>query len=102
MKFEIDLFSQKIRVFNFVSRVPVRSISENMLRIVYRNKARRMSKASGRDELFRGLGPQGRIDRLRKIVTALIRHERLEGSWNFFDEARTYAELVRACVCVRE
>ena len=52
----------------------------------------------------RGSGPQGRINRLRKIVTALFRYERIEGKWYYLDEARGYAELVSllpkyVCMC---
>lgn len=39
-------------------------------------------------------GPKGRIDKLRKTVTALIKFERLEMNYNRADEARGYAERV--------
>lgn len=41
-----------------------------------------------------GSGPEGRIEKLRRIVTELVRHERLEGSYRLLDESRGYAELV--------
>ncbi|KAI8432168.1 hypothetical protein MSG28_004632 [Choristoneura fumiferana] len=37
-------------------------------------------------------GPQGRLDKLRKTVTGLIKHERIELNSNRADEARQYAE----------
>ncbi|KAJ8919576.1 hypothetical protein NQ315_002198 [Exocentrus adspersus] len=37
-------------------------------------------------------GPEGRLDRLRKTVTALVKHERLELNYPRADEARMYAE----------
>ncbi|XP_030767703.1 39S ribosomal protein L17, mitochondrial-like [Sitophilus oryzae] len=37
-------------------------------------------------------GPEGRLDKLRKTVTALIKHERLELNYPRADEARMYAE----------
>jgi large subunit ribosomal protein L17 len=40
-------------------------------------------------------GPEGRLNKLRKSVTALIKHERLEMNFNRADEARGYAERVR-------
>lgn len=39
-------------------------------------------------------GPEGRLLKLRKTVTALIKHERLELNYNRGDEARAYAERV--------
>lgn len=60
-----------------------------MLRIVFRNSQRNLPKAEGR-----GSGPQGRINKMRKLVTALIRHERIEGYSHYLDESRGYAELV--------
>lgn len=39
-------------------------------------------------------GPEGRLLKLRKTVTALVKHERLELNHNRADEARGYAELV--------
>lgn len=70
-----------------------------MLRIVYRNKPRKLRGAMGFDELGHGYGPKGRIEKLRQILTALIRHERLEGTYSFLDETRGYAELVNICLC---
>uniref|UniRef100_A0A069DWW4 Large ribosomal subunit protein bL17m n=1 Tax=Panstrongylus megistus TaxID=65343 RepID=A0A069DWW4_9HEMI len=37
-------------------------------------------------------GPEGRLDKLRKTVTGLIKHERIELNYNRADEARGYAE----------
>lgn len=39
-------------------------------------------------------GPEGRLNKLRKTVTALVKHERLELNYNRADEARPYAERV--------
>jgi large subunit ribosomal protein L17 len=39
-------------------------------------------------------GPEGRLDKLRKTVTGLIKHERIELNYNRADEARGYAERV--------
>ncbi|XP_013394168.1 39S ribosomal protein L17, mitochondrial-like [Lingula anatina] len=41
-----------------------------------------------------GGGPLARITRLRMVVTSLIRHERIETTWNKAAEARDYAELL--------
>lgn len=41
-------------------------------------------------------GPEGRIDKLRKTVTGLIKFERIELNINRGDEARQYAERVTA------
>ncbi len=65
-----------------------------MLRFAYRMKHRKMAKASGRLPDGTGTGQLGRITKLRKLVTALIRHERIEGRAGFLDETRGYAELV--------
>jgi len=46
-----------------------------------------MAKGEGR-----GSGPEGRISRLRKLVTSLVRHERLEGNLDYLDETRGYVE----------
>ncbi|EDV95513.1 39S ribosomal protein L17, mitochondrial [Drosophila grimshawi] len=39
-------------------------------------------------------GPEGRLLKLRKTVTALVKHERIELFYNRADEARGYAELL--------
>lgn len=39
-------------------------------------------------------GPEGRLDKLRKTVTALVKHERIELNYPRADEARMYAERV--------
>ena len=52
-----------------------------MLRVVYSNTSRKLKGAMGYDPVTgHGFGPKGRIEKLRQIVTSLIRHERLEGS----------------------
>jgi large subunit ribosomal protein L17 len=43
----------------------------------------------------------GRLNKLRKTVTALIKHERLEMNYNRADEARGYAERVRVAFIQR-
>ncbi|EPY80490.1 39S ribosomal protein L17, mitochondrial isoform 1 [Camelus ferus] len=50
-----------------------------------------------------GLGPESRIHLLQNLLTALVRHERIEASWARVDELRGYAEKVRigAARCVR-
>ena len=40
------------------------------------------------------LGPEGRLDKLRQTVTALIKYERIELFYNRADEARGYTERV--------
>lgn len=65
-----------------------------MLRFRYRLRHRNMPKASGVTEHNHGKGPEGRIQKLRELVTALVRHERIEGHYNYLDEARPYAELL--------
>jgi large subunit ribosomal protein L17 len=40
-------------------------------------------------------GPEGRLMKLRKTVTALFKYERLEMNYQRADEARGYAERVR-------
>nr|AFM88700.1 39S ribosomal protein L17, mitochondrial precursor [Callorhinchus milii] len=39
-----------------------------------------------------GLGPASRLDMLRNLVTALVRHERIETTWARADEMKVYAE----------
>lgn len=39
-------------------------------------------------------GPEGRLNKLRKSVTALVKYERLEMNYNRADETRGYAERV--------
>lgn len=62
----------------------------NRLRIPVARRPRKLQSALGL-----GSGPEGRIEKLRRTVTALFRHERLEGSHRLLDESRGYAELVR-------
>lgn len=66
-----------------------------MLRIVFRNRHRNLPKSEGL-----GSGPQGRINRMRKLVTALYRHERIEGPQHYLDESRGYAERVSLLLLV--
>ena len=61
-----------------------------MLRILHRHKPRKMSKA----DLDVARGPVGRISKLRKIVTGVVRHERIEATTEHADEARGYVERV--------
>jgi len=63
-----------------------------MLRILFRRRQRNLPKSEGL-----GSGPQGRINKMRKLVTSLVRHERIEGFTPELDESRGYAERV----CVR-
>ncbi|XP_051498941.1 39S ribosomal protein L17, mitochondrial [Apus apus] len=46
----------------------------------------------GRVQRRLGLGPRSRLDLLRGLVTALVRHERVEAPWARADEMRGYAE----------
>lgn len=39
-----------------------------------------------------GLGPESRIHLLRNLLTALVRHERIEATWARVDEMRGYTE----------
>ncbi|XP_048483143.1 39S ribosomal protein L17, mitochondrial [Plutella xylostella] len=43
-------------------------------------------------KLRNGQGPEGRLNKLRKTVTGLIKHERIELNYPRADEARHYAE----------
>lgn len=43
-------------------------------------------------------GPEGRLLKLRKTVTGLVKHERIELFYHRADEARGYAELVFALI----
>lgn len=65
-------------------------VAMNRLKIKVTPRPRKLKAALGL-----GSGPEGRIERLRQIVTELVRHERIEGSYSQLDEARGYAELVR-------
>lgn len=55
------------------------------LKIAVAPKARRLRNVDG---------PQGRLEKLRKTVTAIIKHERIELNFNRADEARGYVERV--------
>ena len=61
-----------------------------MLKIPFRHKPRLMGKADLKVER----GPVGRMSKLRKVVTGLVRRERVEGKLQHIDEARGYAERV--------
>ncbi|XP_063230144.1 large ribosomal subunit protein bL17m [Bacillus rossius redtenbacheri] len=52
----------------------------------------RISVAGGQRKLRNADGPKGRLRKLQKTVTALIKHERIELNYNRADEARGYAE----------
>ncbi|KAM4014240.1 large ribosomal subunit protein bL17m isoform 1-T1 [Anomaloglossus baeobatrachus] len=41
-----------------------------------------------------GLGPRSRLDMLRNLLTALVRHERIETTWARADELRFYADKI--------
>lgn len=55
------------------------------LRVAVAPKARRLRNVDG---------PEGRLLKLRKTVTAMIKHERIELNSNRADEARAYVERV--------
>lgn len=65
----------------------------NRLKIPVSSRPRKLKSVVGL-----GSGPEGRIEKMRQIVTELIRHERVEGSYRRLDEARGYAELVRKII----
>jgi len=65
-----------------------------MLRILYKMRHRNLPKSKGPGPGPEH-GPQGRIDRMREMVTFLVRHERIEGVTHYIDESRGYAERVR-------
>lgn len=60
-----------------------------MLRFRVRPRPRIMSGVWGL-----GGGQKGRLEHLRRLVTKLIKTERVEWSWHQLDEARGYAEKV--------
>lgn len=57
----------------------------SQLRVTLNPKARRLRNVDG---------PEGRLLKLRKTVTALLKHERIELNFNRADESRAYAERV--------
>lgn len=57
----------------------------SQLRVAVAPKARRLRNIDG---------PEGRLLKLRKTVTAMIKHERIELNFNRADEARAYVERV--------
>lgn len=58
----------------------------SVLKVAINPKARRLRNADG---------PEGRLEKLRKTVTAIVKHERIELNFNRADEARPYVERVR-------
>jgi large subunit ribosomal protein L17 len=42
-------------------------------------------------------GPVGRVKKIQKTLTALIKHERIELNFNRADETRGYVERVSIC-----
>ncbi len=61
----------------------------SQLKIAVKPRHRNLKVALQYDEFAPGLG---RIEKLRKTVTALVKYERLEMNYNRADEARGYAE----------
>lgn len=57
----------------------------SQLRVAVAPQARRLRNVDG---------PEGRLLKLRKTVTAMIKHERIELNYNRADEARAYVERV--------
>lgn len=55
------------------------------LRFAIKPKHRRLSTPDG---------PEGRLEKMRKTVTALIKYERIELNYPRADESRGYAERV--------
>jgi large subunit ribosomal protein L17 len=55
------------------------------LRIKYKPIRRRLKNTEG---------AEGRVSKIRKTLTALIKHERIELNYNRADETRGYAERV--------
>uniref|UniRef100_A0A182M8M3 Large ribosomal subunit protein bL17m n=1 Tax=Anopheles culicifacies TaxID=139723 RepID=A0A182M8M3_9DIPT len=55
----------------------------SQLRIAIRPRHRNLKNSDG---------PEGRLNKLRKTVTALVKHERIELNYQRADEARGYAE----------
>lgn len=62
-------------------------LTMSLYRFRISNLPRRLARAEGL-----GSGPQGRINKMRKLITALVRHERIEGKLMYLDEARGYME----------
>lgn len=62
----------------------------SQLRVAIAPKARRLRSVDG---------PEGRLLKLRKTVTAIIKHERIELNYNRADEARAYIERVSVSQC---
>lgn len=69
---------------------------QGMLKFPYRPRPRRFPKGDGLKPDGHGTGPLGRITKMRKVVTAVVRHERIEMSYPLCDESRGYVERVRA------
>ncbi|XP_050415406.1 39S ribosomal protein L17, mitochondrial [Patella vulgata] len=62
-----------------------------MLRFPYRARPRKMSRQRLPEEGII-VGPEGRLQRLRQLVTGLVRYERIETVHQHCDETRGYAE----------
>ncbi|KAK3107248.1 hypothetical protein FSP39_010195 [Pinctada imbricata] len=58
-----------------------------MLRFAFKTRPRKLKATFGPAS-----GPEGRIDRLKMLVTALMRYERIETRHDYCDETRGYAE----------
>ncbi|CAD5118141.1 DgyrCDS6877 [Dimorphilus gyrociliatus] len=69
-------------------------ISFNALKHAYRLRHRNLKRVQERLPTGYRIGPRGRIDYLRNSVTNLFREERVEGTWDYLDETRGYAELI--------
>lgn len=61
----------------------------SQLRVAIPAKARRLRNVDG---------PEGRLRKLRKTVTALIKHERIELNYERAHEARGYVERVNKII----
>lgn len=69
-------------------------LSFNTLKHAYRLRHRSLKRVQERLPTGFRIGPRGRIDYLRNSVTNLLRHERVEGTWDYLDETRGYTELI--------
>jgi large subunit ribosomal protein L17 len=58
------------------------------LRIKYKPVKRRLKNIEG---------PEGRVKKIQKTLTALFKHERIELNFNRADETRGYVERVSTC-----
>lgn len=69
-------------------------LSFHALKHAYRLRHRNLKRVQERLPTGYRIGPRGRIDYLRNSVTNLFRHERVEGTWDYLDETRGYAEIL--------